>query len=132
MKDQGDFAVPADRGNYHRWAFAVKPAPIPYHRGVDTRPRDPDTLRKRGVIHKLLGGLNLRFPGLFALLATVTLVDILIPDFIPFLDEIVLALLTMIFALWKERRTTVATTPAAGPPLPPAQPPLPSSGTGDR
>lgn len=99
---------------------------------MDTTPRDPDSLRKRGIIQKLLGGLNLRFPGLFALLATVTLVDIFIPDFIPFLDEIVLGILTMIFALWKERRTTVVPTARSGPPLPPAQPPLPSAGTGDR
>jgi hypothetical protein len=93
--------------------------------GMDTRPRDPETLRKRGIIQKLLGGLNLRFPGLFAVLAAVTLLDILIPDFIPFLDEIVLAILTMIFGLWKERRTTVATTTTGGPPLLQARPPLP-------
>ena len=93
--------------------------------GMDTRPRDPETLRKRGIIQKLLGGMNLRFPGLFALLAAVTLLDIVVPDFVPFLDEIVLALLTMIFGLWKERRATVVTTATSGSLLPPAQPPLP-------
>lgn len=95
---------------------------------MDTFPRDPDALRKRGIIQKLLGGLNLRFPGLFALLATVFVVDLLVPDFIPFVDEIILAILTMIFGLWKARRTTVkatATTVAGGPPLPPPAPPLP-------
>ncbi|HYN43173.1 MAG TPA: DUF6116 family protein [Thermoanaerobaculia bacterium] len=92
---------------------------------MDTRPLDPDTFRKRGIIQKLLGGMNLRFPGLFALLAAVTLLDIFIPDFIPFLDEIVLAILTMIFGLWKARRTTVVTTATGGPPLPQARPPLP-------
>ena len=92
---------------------------------MDTRPRDPEALRRRGIIQRLLGGLNLRFPGLFALLAAVTVVDIFIPDFIPFLDEIVLAILTMIFALWKERRATVVTTATSGPPLPQARPPLP-------
>ena len=69
--------------------------------------------------------MNLRFPGLFALLATVFLVDLVVPDFIPFVDEIILALLTMLFGLWKERRTTATTTAAGGPPLPPAAPPLP-------
>jgi len=92
---------------------------------METRPRDPETLRKRGIIQKLLGRLNLRFPGLFALLAAVTLLDFLIPDPIPFIDEIVLAILTMIFALWKERRTTVVPTATGGPPLPPVRPPLP-------
>jgi hypothetical protein len=92
---------------------------------MDTRPRDPATSRREGIIQKLLGGLNLRFPGLFAILAVVTLLDIVTPDLIPFVDEIVLTLLTMIFALWKDRRTTVVTTTVAGPPLPEAQPPLP-------
>ena len=77
-------------------------------------------------IHKLLGGLNLRFPGLFALLAAVFLFDLVVPDFIPFVDEIILALLTMLFALWKERRPTIVTRTPGVPPLPPpAQPPLP-------
>lgn len=100
--------------------------------GMETNPRGPDTLRKRGIIQKLLGGLNLRFPGLFALLAVVTLLDILTPDLIPFVDEIVLTLLTMIFALWKDRRTTVVTAAQAGPPLPRTQPPLPPAGPGGR
>ena len=94
---------------------------------MDTPPRDPETLRRRGIIQKLLGGLNLRFPGLFALLAAVFVVDLLVPDFIPFVDEIILGILTMIFGLWKERRTSPKTA-AGGPPLPPAAPPLPPSG----
>jgi hypothetical protein len=93
---------------------------------MDTYPRDPDALKRRGIIQRVLGGMNLRFPGLFALLAAVTVLDFLIPDPIPFIDEIVLALLTMLFALWKDRRlATVATTTTSGPPLPPARPPLP-------
>ena len=93
---------------------------------MDSTPRDPEALRRRGIIHKLLGGLNLRFPGLFALLAAVFFVDLVVPDFIPFVDEIILALLTMLFALWKERRATIVTRATDAPPLPPsAQPPLP-------
>ena len=90
-------------------------------------PRDPEALRRKGIIERLLGGLNLRFPGLFALLAAVFLVDLFVPDFVPFLDEIVLALLTALFGLWKDRRTgTAAATRTGGaPPLPPAAPPLP-------
>lgn len=89
-------------------------------------PRDPDALRRRGIIGRLLGGLNLRFPGLFALLAAVFLVDLVVPDFIPFVDEIVLALLTAIFGLWKDRRAQTAR--ADGPAIPPAAPPLPPAG----
>ncbi len=92
---------------------------------MDSSPRDPDALRRRGIIHRLLGGMNLRFPGLFALLATVFLIDLVVPDFIPFVDEIILAILTAIFALWKDRRATIVTTAKSGPPLPPAAPPLP-------
>ena len=92
---------------------------------MDTRPGDPQASRRRGIIQRLLGVLNLRFPGLFALLAAVFVLDLLIPDFIPFVDEIILAILTMIFGLWKERRTTTRAAEAGGPPLPPAAPPLP-------
>lgn len=93
---------------------------------MESPARDPEALRRRGIIHKLLGGMNLRFPGLFALLAGVFFVDLVIPDFIPFVDEIILALLTMLFALWKERRPTIVTRTTGVPPLPPpAQPPLP-------
>lgn len=91
-------------------------------------PRDPEALRRKGIIEKLLGGLNLRFPGLFALLAAVFLVDLFVPDFIPFLDEIVLALLTALFGLWKDRRSASATRTGGQPPLPPAAPPLPPAG----
>ncbi|HQP88848.1 MAG TPA: hypothetical protein PLL76_21545, partial [Thermoanaerobaculia bacterium] len=52
--------------------------------------------------------------------------DLVIPDFIPFVDEIILALLTMLFGLWKDRRSTIVTRATGVPPLPPpAQPPLP-------
>ena len=98
---------------------------FPMIKAMETRPSDPEAGRRRGIIQRLLGGLNLRFPGLFALLAAITVADLLIPDFIPFVDEIVLAILTMIFALWKDRRETVVTTAKAGPPLPTEQPPLP-------
>lgn len=48
--------------------------------------------------------LGLRFPTLFVILLTVTLADLVIPDVIPFVDEIVLAALTALFGLWRERR----------------------------
>ncbi len=99
---------------------------------MDSSPRDPTTLRRRGIIQRLLGGMNLRFPGLFVLLATVFVIDLVVPDFIPFVDEIILAILTAIFALWKDRRATIVTTATGGPPLPPAAPPLPPPPPGKR
>jgi len=48
---------------------------------------------------------------LFLILALLTVADLLIPDFIPFLDEIGLALLTIMLGLWKDRKA--ATPPDA-------------------
>lgn len=58
-----------------------------------------------GAIVRALGRLGLRFPALFVILLTVTLADLVIPDVLPFVDEIVLACLTAIFGLWRERRS---------------------------
>jgi len=58
-----------------------------------------------GAIVRAFRRLGLRFPALFVILLVVTLADFVIPDAIPFVDEIVLASLTAIFGLWKERRT---------------------------
>ncbi|MDR1708827.1 MAG: hypothetical protein LBS70_03815 [Candidatus Accumulibacter sp.] len=53
------------------------------------------------IILRLLERMQLRFPALFVILGVLTLADFLIPDFIPFIDEIVLALLTLLFGTWK-------------------------------
>ena len=52
----------------------------------------------RGLIRTLLGsfGARLRFPQLFAIAATLFFIDLLIPDLIPFIDEILLGLLTLL------------------------------------
>jgi hypothetical protein len=63
------------------------------------------------LIGRILARLNLRFPVLFLLFAGLTLVDLLIPDVIPLADEIGLALLTLLFGLWKDRRKS----PPGGP-----------------
>lgn len=44
---------------------------------------------------------KLRHPTLFRITALLFVVDLLVPDFIPFADEILLGLATMIFANWK-------------------------------
>jgi hypothetical protein len=46
-----------------------------------------------GWISRFAGGL--RFPVLFAIVAGVFLVDLLVPDIIPMADEVLLALLTV-------------------------------------
>jgi hypothetical protein len=67
-----------------------------------------------GVIARLLSRLGLRFPALFLILLVVTIADFVIPDPLPFVDEIFLATLTVIFGLWKDRRRT-GPAPAAPP-----------------
>ena len=59
-----------------------------------------------GGLTKAFQRLGLRFPTLFLILLTVTLADLAVPDIIPFVDEIVLAALTALFGLWKERRAS--------------------------
>lgn len=57
------------------------------------------------VVGALVGWLaGLRFPVLFGTLALLFLVDLVVPDLIPFLDEVVLGLATALFAAWRRRR----------------------------
>jgi len=53
---------------------------------------------------------RLRFPTLFKIVAALFIFDLIIPDFIPFLDEIMLGLGTVLLASWKNRKTPVETT----------------------
>ncbi len=47
---------------------------------------------------------QLRFRNLFFIVITLFFVDLLIPDFIPLVDEIILGLLAIILANWKKER----------------------------
>lgn len=53
------------------------------------------------LITKLIPGI--RFPWLFAILAGLFAIDLVTPDPIPFLDELVLAVLTFLAASWRSR-----------------------------
>ena len=59
---------------------------------------DPD-LRSRAI-----GSVasRLKFPQLLAVTAGLFLLDLVVPDLIPFADEILLGLATALFALWRE------------------------------
>lgn len=46
---------------------------------------------------------RLSFPRLFLLAATLFFLDLLIPDFIPFADEILLGLGTLLLSRWKKK-----------------------------
>ena len=47
---------------------------------------------------------ELRFPQLFWLTAILFVLDALIPDLIPFADEILLGLATLLLGSWKKKR----------------------------
>ncbi|MFV2074057.1 MAG: DUF6116 family protein [Thermoanaerobaculales bacterium] len=55
-----------------------------------------------GLIHRFLP--RLRYPYLFLILAGLLAVDLVIPDPVPFVDEITLALLTFLAATFTTRR----------------------------
>ena len=57
-----------------------------------------------GIVRRIVERLPMRFRGTFLLLLAITLIDFMVPDVIPFVDEIVLALLTILFGLWRDRR----------------------------
>ncbi|MFA9440247.1 DUF6116 family protein [Uliginosibacterium sp. sgz301328] len=48
---------------------------------------------------------GLRFPQLFLLFACLFVFDLLIPDFIPFIDELLFAMLALVFSRIKRRPT---------------------------
>jgi len=78
----------------------------------------------------LLGRLlpRLRFPQLFAILAGLLVLDLLLPDPIPLVDELTLAVLTFLIGSWRTRREPqppprdVTPKDEGRPSLPPPQP----------
>ena len=60
--------------------------------------------QREGVIRRFVSGLS--FPKLFLLLLGLFLADLLVPDMIPFLDEMFLGTLTVLFGMWRERKAT--------------------------
>ncbi|MCK5497652.1 MAG: hypothetical protein KAI77_00535 [Gammaproteobacteria bacterium] len=57
------------------------------------------------IIEIFLKNANqLKFRNLFFLVISLFLIDLLVPDFIPFIDEIILGLMAIILANWKKER----------------------------
>ncbi len=55
-----------------------------------------------GAVLQFAAGL--RFPTLFAIAAALFLLDLLIPDFIPFADELLLGLVTLMLGTLKQHK----------------------------
>ena len=60
-------------------------------------------------VMRFLGRLS--YPRLFALTAALFVADIVVPDVIPLVDEILLGLGTLLLANWKRRRDPGAIQP---------------------
>jgi hypothetical protein len=58
---------------------------------------------------------RLRHPHLFLLILALFLADLVLPDPIPFADEAMLALLTVLLGTWRTRRPKAEVDPAAPP-----------------
>ncbi len=57
------------------------------------------------LLAPLLGFFGrLSYPRLFALTAALFAFDLVIPDFVPFIDELLLGLGTLLLANWKKRK----------------------------
>lgn len=58
----------------------------------------------RGLIPSLIAtfATRLRFPQLFLFTAVLFVLDLLVPDLIPFIDEVLLGLITLLLGMWKK------------------------------
>jgi hypothetical protein len=81
---------------------------------------------------------RLRHPWIFAITGALFLVDLVIPDLIPFIDEMLLGLATVLLAMWRKRKDDagradanhlpgVAESPAPVSPAPVSASELPAS-----
>ena len=63
---------------------------------------------------------RLKFPQAFAFFVALFVFDLIIPDFVPFIDEILLGLGAALFGMWRER--AVVRRPSAANPAAPRRP----------
>lgn len=63
---------------------------------------NPGKRTTQGFVEWFAG--ELRFPQLFWLTAVLFVIDVLVPDLIPFADEILLGLATLLLGSWKKRK----------------------------
>lgn len=63
------------------------------------------TTPQRAAVGGFLGwAKRRRFPTLLLITGGLFIADLLVPDLIPFVDEVLLGLATVILARWKDRR----------------------------
>lgn len=87
-------------------------------------PRSPIS----ALINKLIPGI--RYPWLFAILAGLLAIDLVVPDPVPLLDEVVLGVLTFLAASWRMRKDDADPPPKDVTPQDHAEGVLPAEGVG--
>ena len=55
------------------------------------------------LLMRFFGGL--RFPWLFAVTAVLFGIDLIVPDFVPFVDELLLGLTTLLLGTWRAKKS---------------------------
>jgi len=74
----------------------------------------------RGLIPSLIASFaaRLRFPQLFLFTAALFFLDLFVPDLIPFIDEVLLGLVTLLLGMWKKQSGEIEQTrPDDKPPM---------------
>ena len=62
-------------------------------------------MNPRALVGLFLAFANqLKFRNLFLIIISLFVIDLFVPDFMPFIDEIILGLLAIILANWKKER----------------------------
>ena len=70
------------------------------------------TLPNKAAVGGILGwARKRRFPTLLLITGGLFVFDLLIPDLVPFIDEILLGLATLILSRWKDRRLVPPSSP---------------------
>ncbi len=73
----------------------------PHGGGYDRPVTSPADLGPAALVRRFAS--RLRFPHLFWLTLGLFLLDLAVPDFIPFADEVLLALLSVLFGSWRAK-----------------------------
>jgi hypothetical protein len=74
----------------------------------------------KGLIPSLIASFaaRLRFPQLFLFTAALFFLDLFVPDLIPFIDEVLLGLVTLLLGMWKKQSGEIEQTrPDDKPPM---------------
>jgi hypothetical protein len=66
---------------------------------------------------------RMKFPQAFGIFLVLFLLDLIFPDLVPFIDEILLGLGTTLFALWRERAAPPSAATGDKPPTKNVTPP---------